>query len=96
VVVEGGEHVSIECDSQGTANWFIIVANNDSEDYLPENTRVESNTIDIAYVEKRNLGIYECQGHLIEYINGYPNKVKFFSRSHLIMGMCPNVIIFVH
>jgi len=95
LVAEKGERVSFECDSQGMTNWYFVDPATKTLNNLPNNTRVESNTLHIINVEKRNLGIYECQGLLIEYNNGFQNKVNFFSRSHLIMGRCHKVIIIV-
>jgi len=95
LVAEEGESVSFECDSQGSTNWFFVDPATKALRHLPINTQVESNTLHTIYVDKRNLGVYECLGQLIEYNNGTQNKVNFFSRSHLIIGRCHNLIIIV-
>jgi len=86
VIAEKGERVSFQCDSQGTTNWSFVDPATNTLSNLPSNTRVESNTLHIIYVEKSNEGIYECQGQLKEYNRGTQDKVHFFARSNLIMG----------
>jgi len=96
VVVKEGEDVSFECHSQGTTNWSFVDPITKELNHVPNNTRVESNTLHIINVEKMNLGIYECQGHLREYNNDSQNKVIFFSRSHLIIGRCHIFLIIIN